>query len=105
MEVPFAGMIIKVYLRLKIGGELYWPRALSSVVLAMDSAFQELTQVKCMNSEVCHEIILLEVPCTSPLTRSTCLLLCIVLARNTLIALGFANSSMVGLSLFLDLRF
>jgi len=35
MEVPFAGMISKVYVRLKIEGELHWPRALSTLVLAM----------------------------------------------------------------------
>jgi hypothetical protein len=35
MEVPCAGMMIKIYLRLKIGSELHWPRAVSTVVLAM----------------------------------------------------------------------
>jgi len=35
MELPFAGMMIKMYLRLKIGSELHWPKAVSTVVLAV----------------------------------------------------------------------
>lgn len=35
MEVPYAGMMIKIYLRLKIGSELHWFRIVSTVVLAM----------------------------------------------------------------------
>jgi len=35
MEVPFAKMMIKIYLRLKRGSEFHWPRAVPNVVLAM----------------------------------------------------------------------
>jgi hypothetical protein len=35
MEVPFAEMMIKIYLRLKRGSELHWPRAVPTVLLAM----------------------------------------------------------------------
>jgi len=44
MEVPFAGMMIKIYLRLKIGSELHWPRAVSTGVLAMVNMWTVLSK-------------------------------------------------------------
>jgi hypothetical protein len=37
MEVPLPGMMIKIYLRLKIGSELHWHRAVLAVVFAVVS--------------------------------------------------------------------